>query len=114
MSEDAQAPYADLTPDRLAWTSEGHMDITWSDGHRSIFTPEHLRAICPCAECMGTHGTPPKAFNILTDRQVQGAAVKTVIRAVTPVGHYAIAFTWGDGHDDGIYTWSYLRSEPKP
>ena len=28
--------------------------------------------------------------------------------AVAPVGHYAIQPTFSDGHDSGIYTWSYL------
>jgi DUF971 family protein len=25
------------------------------------------------------------------------------------VGNYAIAFTWADGHDTGIYTFRWLR-----
>jgi hypothetical protein len=25
-------------------------------------------------------------------------------------GHYALQFTWGDRHDSGIYTFTYLRS----
>ena len=28
---------------------------------------------------------------------------------VTPVGRYAISFTWNDGHSSGIYSWDYLR-----
>ena len=28
---------------------------------------------------------------------------------VKPVGKYAINFVWNDGHQHGIYTWSYLR-----
>jgi DUF971 family protein len=26
-----------------------------------------------------------------------------------PVGHYAVRIIFGDGHDSGLYTWSYLR-----
>jgi len=27
---------------------------------------------------------------------------------LTPVGNYAVAAVWGDGHDTGIYSWDYL------
>ena len=100
----------ELEPVDLAWTDKGHMAIEWSDGRKSTYSPEFLRSICPCAECQGTHGTVPKAFKIVTSRQVQTADKQTQIRQVKPVGTYAIAFTWGDGHDHGIYTWPFLRS----
>jgi DUF971 family protein len=29
---------------------------------------------------------------------------------VAPVGHYAIRFSWNDGHQHGIYSWDYLRT----
>jgi len=28
---------------------------------------------------------------------------------VKPVGHYAVSFSWNDGHSSGIYSWDYLR-----
>ena len=28
---------------------------------------------------------------------------------VAPVGKYAMRFVWNDGHEHGIYTWTYLR-----
>ena len=31
------------------------------------------------------------------------------ITAVEPVGHYAVRLVFDDGHDSGLYTWSYLR-----
>lgn len=86
------------------------MAVTWSDDHQSTYTPGYLRKICPCAECKGTHTGKPKAFNILTATQVQGINKETDIQGVDPVGNYALAFTWGDGHREGIYSWSYLRS----
>jgi DUF971 family protein len=30
------------------------------------------------------------------------------IRAVEPVGHYAVRLLFDDGHDTGLYTWKYL------
>ena len=100
----------ELQPRDLAWTDKGHMAITWRDGRESTYSPEFLRSVCPCAECQGTHGTVPKAFKIVTTQQVHSAHKQTQIQQVKPVGTYAVAFTWGDGHDHGIYTWPFLRS----
>ena len=99
-----------IEPMELNWTKEGHMAVLWSDAHRSEYTPAYLRSICPCAECTGAHGTPPKAFNILSSQQLATAHVQTVIQSVEPVGNYAVQFTWGDGHAHGIYSWPFLRA----
>ncbi len=103
--------FQDIEPAALAWTSEGAAKVTWSDGHESVYSPALLRKVCPCAECKGTHGGPPAAFNILSTGQVTGAVRQLIVDSVEPVGHYAFALTWGDGHREGIYSWPYLRSE---
>ena len=100
----------DIEPVDMSWTDTGDASITWSDGHRSTYAPAWLRRNCPCAECTGSHGTTPKAFKVLSSAQVQGAPRQVLIEAVKPVGNYAIAFTWGDGHAEGIYSWSFLRA----
>ena len=110
--EQAQAKrdlYEDIEPSELDWTPEGALAITFSDGHKAELSPAFLRSVCPCAECRGTHGTPPKAFNILSAGKLINLADQTVIKSVQPAGHYGLIITWGDGHDDGIYTWAYLR-----
>ncbi|MEZ4265376.1 MAG: DUF971 domain-containing protein [Myxococcota bacterium] len=103
--------FQDIEPKDLAWTEAGAARIVWSDGHTSVYTPALLRSICPCADCKGTHGGPPKAFNVLSAKQVEGAHRQIVIDGVEPMGHYAVAFRWGDGHREGIYSWTYLRGE---
>lgn len=100
-----------IEPVEMGWTDEGHVRIAWPDGHRSDYAPAHLRKICPCADCRGAHGGPPKAFVILNPAKVRSAPRQVIIDRVEPVGNYAIAFTWGDGHREGIYTWSLLRNE---
>ena len=106
-----RSAYSDISPNELGWTPDGQARIAWSDGHESIYAPALLRKICPCAECRGTHGGPPKAFKILSNAQVRGAPRQIIIERVEPIGNYAIAFTWGDGHKEGIYTWAFLRDE---
>ena len=31
------------------------------------------------------------------------------VKAVEPVGRYAVRIVFDDGHDTGLYTWGYLR-----
>ena len=31
------------------------------------------------------------------------------IAGIEPVGHYAVQISFDDGHDSGLYSWSYLR-----
>jgi len=87
-----------------------HMTVIWDDGHISVYTFSILRAGCPCAECRGGHehmsDTPdPMAF---TADLPAGPATR--LTNVVPVGSYAIAPVWEDGHDAGIFRWEYLRA----
>ncbi len=100
----------ELNPAELGWTPDGHLRIVWADGLVSTYEPGHLRKICPCADCRGAHGGPPKAFVILSPQKVRNAPKQVIIERVEPVGNYAIAFTWGDGHREGIYSWRLLRA----
>jgi DUF971 family protein len=36
------------------------------------------------------------------------------IKEVQPVGNYALAFVFGDGHGTGIYHWTHLRELTQP
>ena len=73
--------------------------ITWEDGHVSPFTLDYLRSWCPCAQCQGH--APEARYLDLKDQEL------THLEAV---GNYAIAFTWGDGHNTGIYSFRLLRT----
>lgn len=99
----------DIEPVEMAWTEAQEASITWSDGHSSLYPLALLRSICPCAECRGTHTGVPKAFHIVKDSQLVGAGRQLELVSVEPVGNYAIAFSWGDGHKEGIYSWRHLR-----
>jgi len=108
----------DAEPDELRWENNGQVvAIDWTDGHTSRYRLTYLRKICPCAGCRDAHATPPimaapkkKGFNILTPTQVQLAKGAAKVISVEPIGNYAIGFTWSDGHDDGIYSYRFLRS----
>ncbi|MSP91764.1 MAG: DUF971 domain-containing protein [Myxococcales bacterium] len=117
-----QGPAMNVTPAETAeprdvqWTGDGRVHIEWIDGHTTTLALALLRERCPCAGCKGTHGPPTTLVRASRSGLpiVQGPARAPVaaseVRSVVPVGNYAIRFTWGDGHDSGIYSWRLLRA----
>ncbi len=77
---------------------EQRLQVRWSDGHFSDYPFQYLRGWCPCAACQGHGGE--RRYRPVKD---------TVLTKVGVVGKYALALTWADGHDTGIYAYSYLR-----
>jgi DUF971 family protein len=93
--------------------SEGKgLEIDWKDGHHSSWTFAWLRNACPCATC---HDEREKSGRAPGEPKPQPATLLPMYQAparpesVTPVGNYALSFTWNDGHKTGIYSWDYLR-----
>lgn len=74
------------------------LDVLFRDDVMAQFTAEFLRVLSPSAEVRG-HGTPRLVAN---KRDV-------AIQQMLPVGQYAVKLVFDDGHDSGIYSWSYLR-----
>jgi DUF971 family protein len=84
------------------------VEIEWTDGHTTVFTPAQLRGMCPCARCVDE----------LTGRRLHDpASVPPDLRQsnLTMVGNYAIAMQFSDGHQTGIYPFRMLRdNDPSP
>lgn len=74
------------------------LDVLFRDDVMAQFTAEFLRVLSPSAEVRG-HGT---ARLVANKRDV-------AIQQMLPVGQYAVKLVFDDGHDSGIYSWSYLR-----
>jgi DUF971 family protein len=81
--------------------SEGRIEIDFTDGTNVALPAEYLRVESPSAEVQG-HGGAATRKTVAGRRLVK-------ITAVEPVGHYAIRIIFDDGHDSGLYSWSYLR-----
>ena len=81
--------------------------LVWLEGHEGPLPLVRLRDACPCAGCKGETILFQKFEAPAADRDTPGRY--ELVRA-TPVGNYAIQFTWGDGHSEGIYTMEQLRS----
>lgn len=83
------------------------IEIAWSDGTRGVYTPRLLRDACPCATCreQRTQPRPPPLLPVLAPADLAPLA----ITSMRPVGQYAYAIGFSDGHASGIYTLEYLR-----
>jgi DUF971 family protein len=76
------------------------LEIAFADGARYALSFEYLRTHSPSAEVKG-HG--PGQEVLVVGKQDVG------IKAVEPVGQYAIRLVFDDGHATGLYSWQYLR-----
>jgi DUF971 family protein len=76
------------------------LHVVWADGHESRIPYQRLRDLCPCARCrdMRAQGKKPLAM-----------ALTTKLDAWSRVGNYALTFSWGDSHGEGIFAYDFLR-----
>ncbi|WP_031295606.1 gamma-butyrobetaine hydroxylase-like domain-containing protein [Pseudogulbenkiania ferrooxidans] len=75
------------------------LEIAFDDGARFELPCEYLRVYSPSAEVRG-HGAGQE--------KLQTGKMHVGITALEPVGHYALKITFDDGHDSGLYSWTYL------
>jgi DUF971 family protein len=75
------------------------LEIAFADGRGFRLPYEYLRVYSPSAEVRG-HGPGQEVLQV-GKREVE-------IRALEPVGSYAVQPTFSDGHSTGIYSWDYL------
>jgi DUF971 family protein len=74
------------------------LTISFKDNCYTL-TSEFLRVYSPSAEVRG-HGPGQETLQ-LNKKDV-------LISSLAPMGNYAIAIHFSDGHTSGIYSWSYL------
>jgi DUF971 family protein len=76
------------------------LEVAFEDGARFELPFEYLRVHSPSAEVKG-HGSGQEV--LVVGKQDVG------LRAIEPVGQYAVKLVFDDGHDSGLYSWKYLR-----
>jgi DUF971 family protein len=90
-------------PTEISQADADCLRIRWKDGHESLYPVRLLRLSCRCALCVEEFTGRP----LLREENVP-QDVRPV--SISPVGRYAIQFSWTDGHDSGIYTFEHLRA----
>jgi len=76
------------------------LELHFDDGFECNLTCEYLRVYSPSAEVRG-HGPGQEVLQV--GKEDVG------IDQLTPSGNYAIKISFDDGHDSGIFTWTYLH-----
>ena len=74
--------------------------VSFEDDTTFEYTFEYLRVHSPSAEVKG-HG--PGQETLQTGKE------NVAITAIEPIGHYAVRLVFDDGHNTGLYSWTYLR-----
>ncbi len=77
----------------------GILELLYSDTSFKL-SAEFLRVHSPSAEVRG-HAPGQEVL--------QFGKSKVLISNIEPVGNYALRLVFDDGHDSGLYTWSYFR-----
>jgi DUF971 family protein len=75
------------------------LEVGFDDGRSFRIPFELMRVWSPSAEVQG-HG--PGQETLQTGKR------EVVITDIIPVGHYAVQPRFSDGHESGIFTWTYL------
>ena len=75
------------------------LEVRFADGMNARLSAEFLRVHSPSAEVKG-HAAGEGI--LVTDKETVG------IKGIEPVGLYAVRLVFDDGHNTGLYTWSYL------
>jgi DUF971 family protein len=92
-----------MEPVQIKLLEKKKLFIKWNDDSESLIKLETLRKLCPCATCVTERERQSKTYiPILNKNQIE-------IPGVNQVGSYAVSITWKDGHNTGIYEFSYLK-----
>ncbi len=95
-----------MHPAQFKKLNEENILVKWDDGKEFTVPMKYLRDRCPCASCQGEsvlwREYKPSPLQVLTPGKYN-------LKAAEVVGDYALALTWVDGHNTGLYAFDYLR-----
>jgi len=91
-----------LEPPKLETAAGGReLVVTFAGAKPFTLSAEALRVMSPSAEVQGH--SPSQRVTVAKKKNV-------AIKDLKPVGNYAVRIAFDDGHDTGLFTWSYLQT----
>ncbi|GAB4295069.1 MAG: hypothetical protein Kow0098_17100 [Ignavibacteriaceae bacterium] len=93
-----------MIPSRITIENKTTLLIIWDDGNQSRIGLKELRLSCPCATCLTEKAKQSKTYIPLFNKD------QFKVSSINSVGSYAINIIWQDGHNTGIYEYSYLKN----
>lgn len=98
---------AEFMQDNAIWPSEirlnpekNELTVSFGDEGSYAFSAEFLRVLSPSAEVQGH--SPDQRVTV-------PGKIGVLVKAIEPIGNYAIRIVFDDGHDTGLYSWEYLH-----
>ncbi|MGI9384310.1 MAG: gamma-butyrobetaine hydroxylase-like domain-containing protein [Methyloligellaceae bacterium] len=95
-----------MTQETAVWPVEIRLNkdknaltVRFEDGKDFDYTAEFLRVMSPSAEVQGH--SPEQRQTVPGKRHV-------LVRNLEQIGNYAVKIAFDDGHDTGLFSWSYL------
>jgi DUF971 family protein len=82
----------------------GRLELSWSDGAHASLSGQRLRLACRCAGCV----------KLRRSHQPIPGDDSTGVVELRPVGEMGLQILFNDGHDRGIFPWSYLHELSQP
>jgi DUF971 family protein len=96
-----------MTQDNTVWPKEirlnsdkNKLSVGFENGSSFDYAAEFLRVLSPSAEVQG-HSADQRVT-------VPGKS-DVLVKALEPIGNYAVRIVFDDGHDSGLYSWDYLH-----
>jgi DUF971 family protein len=99
----------DIRPEHLDLERARGLTIHWNDGSKRFYPLDWLRGMSPSAEQRALREEMARNPLTVLPTRPGGDAPLTAVDAEL-IGNYAIRIKFSDGHDTGIYSWTYLKS----
>ncbi len=97
-------------PRHLSIEKTRGLTVEWADGSKSFYPVPYLRRMSPSAEARQLREELENNPLAVLPSAESTHAGPLLAEDAEFVGNYAIRIRFSDGHDTGIYTWSYLKT----
>jgi DUF971 family protein len=92
-----------MNPVKIKLLDKKNLLINWDDNREDVLNLKTLRKLCPCATCLAEREKQHNLYiPIFAENQIN-------VQSINQVGNYAISISWQDGHNTGIYEYTFLR-----
>lgn len=92
-----------MNPIKIKLVEGKNLFIQWQDGKEHTIPLIKLRKLCPCATCIVEREKHNENYNpVFSENQI-------TVSEIRQVGNYGISIFWNDGHNTGIYEYTFLR-----
>ena len=93
-----------MQPTKIKILEGKYLQVIWSDETESKIGLQKLRELCPCATCLSERENQSKTYIPLIQKN------QITVAGLEVAGNYAIKINWKDGHNTGIYEYTFLKN----